>query len=73
MVIFANAVLIAVGEDRADAYLLPVYNMEILLKIYSFGFKEFFRDAWNRFDFAIIFMGTIIAVADAAGSVILFA
>eukprot|EP00730_Choanoeca_flexa_P020167 TRINITY_DN9861_c0_g1_i1.p1 TRINITY_DN9861_c0_g1~~TRINITY_DN9861_c0_g1_i1.p1 ORF type:complete len:665 (+),score=202.54 TRINITY_DN9861_c0_g1_i1:66-1997(+) len=68
VVIFVNAVLIATREDRADVVLLPLYNLEVLLKIYTFGFREFFRRSWNKFDFAVIFIGTIIAIADAAGA-----
>ena len=67
VVIFANAILIAVGKDGADVFLLPLYNIEVLLKVYAYGFREFFRGAWNRFDFIIIFIGTIMAIADAAG------
>ena len=53
--------------DNLDNIILMIFVAEIILKIYAFGFR-FFKDAWNLFDFAIVF----ISVIPAAGSVSVF-
>lgn len=53
--------------DSLDNLILLIFVLEILLKIYAFGFR-FFRDPWNLFDFAIVF----VSVLPAAGSISVF-
>lgn len=62
-----NAILIGIGLDGADSVLLPLYNLELLLKIYASGPYDFFRMSWNRFDFLVITLGTILAISRALG------
>jgi two pore calcium channel protein 3 len=67
LVILANAVFIATGLNQAEVVLLPLFNAEMLLKIYTHGTVNFFRNAWNRFDFTVIAAGTILVIVGAAG------
>jgi voltage-gated sodium channel len=53
--------------EHLDQLILGVFVLEILLKLYAFGFR-FFRNAWNLFDFAIV----AIAVIPAAGAFSVF-
>ena len=47
LVIFVNAIFIALDNDLGEVAFLVIFNMEIVLKIYTFGFKEFFARFWN--------------------------
>jgi len=47
LVIFANAIFIALERNDAEVLFLALFNMEILLKLYTYGFKEFFARYWN--------------------------
>jgi hypothetical protein len=38
-----------------------IFMMEAILKLSGFGFKIYFKDNWNRFDFAIV-VGTTIGM-----------
>lgn len=53
--------------DQLDNIILIIFVIEVVLKLYAFGFK-FFKNAWNVFDFLII----AIAVIPAAGSFSVF-
>ncbi|KAH3852239.1 two pore calcium channel protein 1-like isoform X1 [Dreissena polymorpha] len=58
--IFVNAWFIGFDLDVADWFFLAIFMIEIVLKLYVFGPKEFFRRLWNIFDFLVIF-GAVIA------------
>ena len=47
LVIFANAVFIALERNDAEVLFLALFNLEIVLKLYTYGFKEFFSRYWN--------------------------
>ena len=36
-----------------------IFTLECILKISAFGFKVYFIEAWNKFDFAIVVMSLI--------------
>ncbi|KAL3872621.1 hypothetical protein ACJMK2_035836 [Sinanodonta woodiana] len=61
-VIFVNAWFIGFDIDIADWVFLSFFMIEIGLKLYTFGPKEFFRRFWNIFDFFVIF-GAVVATA----------
>ena len=47
LVIFANAIFIALEQNDAEVFFLAIFNLEIALKLYTYGFKEFFSSYWN--------------------------
>ena len=51
LVIFANATFIALQRNDAEVLFLVLFNIEILLKLYTYGFKEFFSRYWNMLVF----------------------
>ena len=51
LVIFANAIFIALERNDAEVLFLVLFNIEILLKLYTYGFKEFFSRYWNMLVF----------------------
>ena len=57
LVIFANAIFIALERNDAEVLFLVLFNIEILLKLYTYGFKEFFARYWNKlvFTFNLLF------------------
>ena len=57
LVIFANAIFIALERNDAEVLFLVLFNIEILLKLYTYGFKEFFSRYWNKlvFTFNLLF------------------
>ena len=57
LVIFANAIFIALERNDAEVLFLVLFNIEILLKLYTYGFKEFFSRYWNMlvFTFNLLF------------------
>ena len=40
-----------------------VFIMETLMKIVGLGFKEFYKDKWNRFDFLVVSLSVIAEIA----------
>ncbi|CAG0898674.1 unnamed protein product, partial [Darwinula stevensoni] len=64
--IIANAVLIALDLDECDWFFLPVFCLEILLKVYASGTKNFFKQFWNVFDFLIIGSALLLILFQAA-------
>eukprot|EP00049_Salpingoeca_infusionum_P012649 m.232795 g.232795 ORF g.232795 m.232795 type:complete len:118 (+) comp15238_c1_seq2:2244-2597(+) len=44
--------------------MLPLYTLEILAKIYAWGFRNFVRNKANVFDFLIIGAAVVIAVVE---------
>ena len=47
MVIFANAIFIGIERNDAEVLFLVLFNLEMVLKLYTYGFKEFFSRYWN--------------------------
>ena len=47
LVIFVNAIFIAVEQNDGEIFFLAIFNLEITLKIYTYGFKTFFSHFWN--------------------------
>lgn len=64
--ICANALFIGVGLDAVEVPFLILFNLEIALKIYASGPKDYFRNSWNRFDFLVILAATVYTIVDAA-------
>ncbi|KAI1296932.1 Two pore calcium channel protein 1B [Halotydeus destructor] len=54
--ILVNAILIAIGADRANTewLLLLAFSFEILAKLYTFSFRDLIRKFWNVFDMIVI-------------------
>merc|ERR1711971_438946 len=53
-IILVNAFVILANVDYIEWVFLAVFTLEILLKMYSFGFYMYFGKLWNIFDFVII-------------------
>ncbi|XP_075555699.1 uncharacterized protein LOC142588108 isoform X3 [Dermacentor variabilis] len=71
LLILVNAIVIGLDVYEAEWFFLTVFSVEILLKIYAFGFIDFMKQAWNVFDFVIIgsaVIGTLYEVAIGASS-----
>lgn len=47
LLILVNAILIGMHLDKAEWFFLTVFTLEILLKMYTFGFVRFIQQAWN--------------------------
>ncbi|XP_006822827.2 two pore channel protein 1-like [Saccoglossus kowalevskii] len=45
--IIINAVFIAFSIEESEWFFLTIFSIEIFLKLYTMGHKEFFRRAWN--------------------------
>ena len=60
--ILANAICIGLDFDSAEWFFLSLFCVEIAIRMYAYGFWEFFsiHRMWNWFDFIIIF-ATVIA------------
>ncbi|MDR2920850.1 MAG: ion transporter [Tannerella sp.] len=62
VLIFINAIIIFIQEFNdaprffyyADNTFTIIFSLEIFLKIKTFGFKDFWKRKWNKFDFVII-------------------
>ncbi|XP_076314234.1 uncharacterized protein LOC143226750 [Tachypleus tridentatus] len=66
LMILINAVLIACDVNDAEWFFLVFFTLEILLKIYTFGIKEFFKKFWNWFDFLIIGSAMVATIIETA-------
>ena len=66
LVIFANAIFIALERNDAEVLFLVLFNIEILLKLYTYGFKEFFARYWNKlvFTFNLLFQLNLLFFSD---------
>ena len=70
ILIVANAIVLSI--QNAPAFLedlfLALFNLEIVLKIYTYGPKKFASTAWNCYDCLVIWSATIFSlVVDAEG------
>ncbi|KAH7972504.1 hypothetical protein HPB52_012730 [Rhipicephalus sanguineus] len=71
LLILVNAIVIGLDVYEAEWFFLTVFSVEIMLKIYAFGFVQFMKQAWNVFDFIIIgsaVVGTLYEVAVGASN-----
>ncbi|XP_061168551.1 two pore calcium channel protein 1-like [Saccostrea echinata] len=63
--IFVNAWFIGFDVDEADWFFLGIFMLEIVLKLYTFGPREFFKVFWNVFDFIVIGAAVIASAIEA--------
>ncbi|XP_022331282.2 uncharacterized protein LOC111129290 [Crassostrea virginica] len=63
--IFVNAWFIGFDIDEADWFFLGIFMLEIVLKLYTFGPREFFKVFWNVFDFVVIGAAVIASAIEA--------
>ncbi len=54
LVILVNALFIGLDLDGGEVYFLSLFSLEIILKLYAFGFMAFFRKAWTVFDTVVV-------------------
>ncbi|XP_066272706.1 two pore calcium channel protein 1-like [Branchiostoma lanceolatum] len=66
LAIVVNAFFIGFNLDEAEWFFLSVFTCEIILKLYTYGFREFCRRFWNIFDFIVISAAFIATVIEAA-------
>eukprot|EP00795_Rhopilema_esculentum_P003223 gene3223-1542_t len=64
LIIVANAFCIAFEYDGAEIAFLVVFNLEMFLKLFTFGTGKFFSRFWNIFDVLVIGGATIVAVIE---------
>ncbi|KAK3863749.1 hypothetical protein Pcinc_030506 [Petrolisthes cinctipes] len=66
-----NAVVIGLAtsdsewDDTAEWVFLSLFMLEIILKMYTFGLRRFFKKFWNVFDFFVIGAAFILGLAEA--------
>jgi len=57
---------VADARDHAEVFFFVVFACEALLKSTAVGFKEYWREPWNRFDFACVAFSALDVVFRAA-------
>ena len=64
VLIFANAILLALKHypPQLEETFLVLFNIEILLKVYTVGPSRFIRGAWNCYDCLVIWSATVFSV-----------
>eukprot|EP00043_Microstomoeca_roanoka_P016778 m.173006 g.173006 ORF g.173006 m.173006 type:complete len:865 (+) comp16523_c0_seq7:147-2741(+) len=62
VVIVVNAIMLGINVNHAEAMFLVLFNLEMLLKLYTFGFKRFFSKRWNIFDILVIMAASILRI-----------
>ena len=72
LVIFANAIFIALERNDAEVLFLALFNLEILLKLYTYGFKGFFTRYWNMLVFFSFFFFAVAVVVVVAAVAVVF-
>merc|ERR1719167_277692 len=65
-IILVNAFVILANVDYIEWVFLAVFTLEIILKMYAFGFYMYFGKLWNIFDFVIIGAALIFDIVDEA-------
>lgn len=65
ILIVGNAICLAVGYNDLEWFFLAIFVVEALVKMYAFGFIEYFHHRWNIFDFTIIFVSTVYSLLSA--------
>ncbi|CAD5119110.1 DgyrCDS7754 [Dimorphilus gyrociliatus] len=63
--IVGNAICIGFNLDPAEWAFLALFSIEIILKIYTYGVINFFKNKWNTFDFIVIFTALIMTIVEA--------
>ncbi|XP_014668739.1 PREDICTED: two pore calcium channel protein 1-like [Priapulus caudatus] len=61
--ILVNAIFLGAGFDKLEIFFLVLFSLEILMKLYTFGWTLFISRFWNIFDFIVIggaLVGTLI-------------
>ncbi|XP_071963405.1 uncharacterized protein [Antedon mediterranea] len=66
VVITVNALCIGFRLDQAEWLFLTLFTMEITLKLYTLGAKQFFKKPWNVFDFFVIMSALIASIVELA-------
>jgi len=64
LIIFLNAVCLAFDFNGGEWYFLALFMLEIILKLYSFGTRAFFRKLWNIFDVIIVGSAFIVSIGE---------
>ncbi|CAF1443732.1 unnamed protein product, partial [Didymodactylos carnosus] len=54
LLIVGNAVCLAVSYNKLEWFFLSAFGVEVLLKMYAMGSKNYFQQKWNIFDFLIV-------------------
>jgi len=65
-IILINAIVILSDLDYIEWGFLAIFTLEIILKIYAFGFRMFISKYWNIFDTVIIGSAFIFDIIDEA-------
>jgi hypothetical protein len=74
IVIFLNTIVLAItwyDEPKQVTLTVMIFNYifsfiflaETIMKLVGLGFKEYFKDKWNRFDFIIVVLSIIAEIA----------
>lgn len=48
--------------DVASKSFIPIYLLEIMLKITNFGIRTFLEEGWNTFDLILVFISFIFDI-----------
>lgn len=65
VVIFANAVCIGLNEDRSETAFITLFNVEIVLKLYTSGPRKFVSKFWNVMDTIVIGSASLLYILEA--------
>ena len=63
-VIVANAVCV-VYDWQVDPLFLSLYSLELVLKLYGYGWQPFRRSAWNMYDALTIISSVVVTIVAA--------
>ena len=50
--------------DRINDIFTAIFVLEMLLKLTAFGFRNYWRDSWNKFDVVVVFASLIMVAVD---------
>ncbi|ESO94329.1 hypothetical protein LOTGIDRAFT_232558 [Lottia gigantea] len=62
--IFINAFFIAFDVDKSDWFFLVIFTIEIFLKVYTYGPKNFATRFWNIFDVLVIGAAVLASIIE---------
>ena len=62
LIILLNAICLAFDWASGEWWFLALFMLEIILKLYSFGTRAFFRKLWNIFDVVIVGSAFVVSV-----------
>ena len=62
LIIFVNAICLAFDFADGEWWFLALFMLEIILKLYSFGTRAFFRKLWNIFDVVIVGSAFVVSI-----------